>query len=104
MRPRSKGKLRWWAAALIPALAGAWWFATAFEGEGLRQEVAVVRGDLVLRAGVTGTLQAVESNFLGPPQIASSWQFRIAHMVPEGQEDVQGPPVLFFDTRELGAY
>lgn len=100
MKRRSRAKLVWAALALIPVLVGVWWFASAFEGEAAR-EIEVVRGDLLLGVEVTGTLRAVESTFLGPPQGGHSWQFRIAHMAPEGQEVIAGMPVLTFDSSDL---
>ena len=61
----------------------------------------VERGDLVVAVEVTGTLHAVESSALGPPQIRDMWQFKIAMMAEEGKEVTAGQPVLSFDTSEL---
>ena len=61
----------------------------------------VERGDLVIAVEVTGTLHAVESSALGPPQIRDMWQFKIAMMAEEGKEVTAGQPVLAFDTSEL---
>lgn len=61
----------------------------------------VERGDLVIAVEVTGTLRAVESSALGPPQIRDMWQFKIAMVAEEGKEVVAGQPVLAFDTSEL---
>ncbi len=59
------------------------------------------RGDLVVGVEVTGTLRAVDSSALGPPQIRDVWQFKIAMMASEGTEVTTGQPVLAFDTSEL---
>ena len=61
----------------------------------------VERGDLVIGVDVTGTLRAVESSVLGPPQVRDVWQFKIAMMVDEGTEVSAGEPVLGFDPSEL---
>lgn len=61
----------------------------------------VRREDLVLGVEVSGTLDAVESAALGPPQIASLWDYKIAFLAPEGAAVRRGQPVLAFDTSEL---
>ena len=63
--------------------------------------IRVERGDLVIGVDVTGTLRAVESSVLGPPQVHNVWQFKIAMMVDEGTEVSAGEPVLGFDPSEL---
>ena len=40
-----------------------------------------------------GTLRAVESSVLGPPQVRDVWQFKIAMMADEGIEVAEGEPV-----------
>jgi len=61
----------------------------------------VERGDLVIGVDVTGSLRAVESSVLGPPQVRDVWQFKIAMMADEGTEVRAGEPVLGFDPSEL---
>jgi multidrug efflux pump subunit AcrA (membrane-fusion protein) len=61
----------------------------------------VRRDDLVLGVDVTGVLEAVDSDGLGPPPVPELWDFKIARMAPEGQEVEAGAPVLMFDTSEL---
>lgn len=61
----------------------------------------VVRDDLVIEVGLSGTLEAVETSLLGPPQVPEMWNFKIAMMAPEGSEVRAGTPVLGFDTSEL---
>ncbi len=61
----------------------------------------VERGDLVIGVNVTGTLRAVESSVLGPPQVRDVWQFKIAMMADEGTEVTAGQPILGFDSSEL---
>jgi HlyD family secretion protein len=62
---------------------------------------AAARGDLVLSAELTGTLQAIDTSVLGPPQVPETWQFKIASLAPEGADVKTGMPVLAFDTSEL---
>jgi multidrug resistance efflux pump len=59
------------------------------------------RGDLVLTVEVSGVLAAVNSSPIGPPQLADSWDFKIAMLAPEGSDVPAGAPVLGFDTTEL---
>jgi multidrug efflux pump subunit AcrA (membrane-fusion protein) len=63
--------------------------------------VRAERGALVIGVDVTGTLRAVESSVLSPPQIRDVWQFKIAMMADEGTEVKTGQPVLAFDPSEL---
>jgi multidrug efflux pump subunit AcrA (membrane-fusion protein) len=60
-----------------------------------------VRDDLVVGVKVTGTLRAVESTVVGPPQVSGLWRFKIAMMADEGAEVAAGQPVLAFDPSEL---
>jgi HlyD family secretion protein len=57
--------------------------------------------DLVVGVELSGTLEAVESTYLGPPQIASLWDYKISFLAPEGAVVRKGQPVLGFDTSEL---
>lgn len=50
---------------------------------------------------VSGTLRAVESSVLGPPQIGDVWRFKISMMADEGTEVKAGEPILAFDPSEL---
>lgn len=61
----------------------------------------VKREDLVLGVEVSGTLDSVASVSLGPPQIASLWDYKISFLAPEGMTVRQGQPVLGFDTSQL---
>ncbi|MGD8441509.1 MAG: efflux RND transporter periplasmic adaptor subunit, partial [Holophagae bacterium] len=54
-----------------------------------------------IEVDVDGTLQAVESSVLGPPQVRDVWQFKIAMMADEGTDVRAGQPVLAFDPSEL---
>jgi multidrug efflux pump subunit AcrA (membrane-fusion protein) len=90
------------------ALAAAALAAVALAGRGIWALVRVPpgcvrveRGDLVVGVEITGTLRAVESSVLGPPQIRDVWQFKIAMMADEGAEVAAGDPVLGFDPSEL---
>ncbi len=89
------------AALILAALSAGWVvqnrFLMAREGEW----VEVEKGDLVLGIEVTGALEAVDSNRLGPPMIRDMWRFRISMMAPEGSEVKKGQPVLAFDPSQL---
>ncbi|HEX3126500.1 MAG TPA: efflux RND transporter periplasmic adaptor subunit [Thermoanaerobaculia bacterium] len=61
----------------------------------------VRREDLVVGAEVSGTLDAVASVSLGPPQIPELWDYKISFLAPEGATVRQGEPVLGFDTSQL---
>jgi HlyD family secretion protein len=61
----------------------------------------VKKGDLVLTVAVSGTLKAVASEAIGPPQLPRYWSFKIAFLSPEGAEVKAGQPVLRLDTSEL---
>lgn len=63
--------------------------------------VEAERDDLVMGIEASGTLEAIDSFRLGPPQIPNRWDFKISMMAPEGSEVKQGQPVLGFDTSEL---
>ncbi|HEX7182590.1 MAG TPA: HlyD family efflux transporter periplasmic adaptor subunit [Thermoanaerobaculia bacterium] len=87
---------------VLLALLGLW----AFAGRGAagKQEegwAEVKREDLVVGVEVSGTLSALESVALGPPQVEEIWDYKIAFMAPEGMEVQQGQPVLGFDTSTL---
>ncbi|HSP16452.1 MAG TPA: efflux RND transporter periplasmic adaptor subunit [Thermoanaerobaculia bacterium] len=100
------------ARLLRPRVALPLFAAIIFFGAGLsfRNKLAAdrqgewvhpTRGDLVSGVDVTGTLAAVESDTLGPPQLPDVWDFKISMMAPEGSDVKKGAPVLAFDTSEL---
>ena len=93
-------KLRWIAAAAVRLLAGGWWSLRAI-GSDATEWVRVKKDDLVLHVEVTGTLKAVKTDLLGPPQLRQMWQFKIAYLAPEGEEVQAGTKVLAFDASEL---
>lgn len=86
--------------AVIIAAGAAWW---AFGRESAPDTgwVKASTGDLVLGVEVTGMLQAVNSDPIGPPQVPDVWDFKISMMAPEGKDVKAGEPVLGFDTTEL---
>lgn len=96
-------KRLWAVLALVVAasLFGLWAFAAGRAAAPEEEWAEVQRQDLVLGIEVTGTLGAVQSVELGPPQIPNLWDFKIAFLAPEGMEVRQGQPVLGFDTSEL---
>ncbi|HUP66562.1 MAG TPA: efflux RND transporter periplasmic adaptor subunit [Thermoanaerobaculia bacterium] len=65
------------------------------------ESAPVVRGDLIMGVEATGTLSAVVSDRLGPPQIADKFDFKISMMAAEGAEVKAGQPVLGFDVSDL---
>lgn len=92
---------------LVPIAAVALFF---FGGWALRNKLAAdrqgdwveaVRGDVVSGVDVSGTLAAVNSSMLGPPQINDVWEFKVAMLAPEGSDVKKGMPVLGFDTADL---
>jgi HlyD family secretion protein len=100
------------ARLLRPRVALPLFAAIIFFGAGLslRNKLAAdrqgewvhpTRGDLVSGVDVTGTLAAVETDQLGPPQLPDVWDFKISMMAPEGADVKQGQPILAFDTSEL---
>lgn len=93
----------WAVVALVVAAAlfGLWAFGGSRSASAEEEWGQVQRQDLVTGVEVTGTLGAIQSVELGPPQLANSWDFKIAFMAPEGMEVRQGQPVLGFDTSEL---
>jgi HlyD family secretion protein len=63
--------------------------------------VTIQRGDLALGVEVTGELEAVDSDSLGPPLVSGIGEFKVARMAPEGLTIEKGQPALGFDTSEL---
>jgi HlyD family secretion protein len=88
------------ASGVVAVAAAGWW---AFGREALPDTSwgKAERGDLVLTVEVTGTLAAVNSDPVGPPQVPDVWDFKISMMAPEGKDVKAGQPVLGFDTSEL---
>jgi HlyD family secretion protein len=104
LRALAPTRLRAW---LIPIAAvalfffGGWTLRNKLAADRQGEWVSVARGDLVTGVEVAGTLAAVESDTLGPPQIPDVWDFKISMLAPEGTEVKKGRPVLAFDTTEL---
>jgi HlyD family secretion protein len=94
-------KRRWLLLALVLLVPAGWWLNGAVNGEQEIQWAEVKRDDLVLSVEVNGTLRAVESSKFGPPQLRWYWEYKIAHMAPEGEEVAAGTPLLAFDTSDL---
>lgn len=63
--------------------------------------VQIERRDLVLGAGVTGILEAIDPVSVGAPAVPGLWNFRIAFLAPEGSTVRPGQPVVGFDSAEL---
>ena len=82
-------------------ILGAWWLADGLRGEERAEWASVERDDLVIGVEVEGTLRAVDTSSLGPPQIPWIWEYKISMMAPEGDEVKAGSPVVGFDTSEL---
>jgi multidrug efflux pump subunit AcrA (membrane-fusion protein) len=71
-------------------------------GAPVAEDWAVVRReDLVLGVEVSGSLRAVNADFLGPAPIPDMWDFKVSFMAPEGTVVKKGEPVLRFDDSEL---
>ena len=93
-------KLRWVVAILVLLLLGGWWSLRAMTDEST-DWIEAERDDLVLSVEFTGTLKAIDTDLVEPPQLRDMWQFKIAHMAPEGEPVKQGDVVLAFDASEL---
>ncbi|HVT19163.1 MAG TPA: efflux RND transporter periplasmic adaptor subunit [Thermoanaerobaculia bacterium] len=61
----------------------------------------VGREDLVIGVETAGTLAAVDSVPVGPPQIDEVWEYKITFMAAEGSAVRRGQRVLAFDASEL---
>lgn len=94
------GWVRFCGAALLVLGAAGWWTGRASMGD-RADWVDVSRDDLVLAVEVEGTLKALDSEQLGPPQIQDIWDFKISRLVPEGADVKKGEPVLGFDVSDL---
>jgi multidrug resistance efflux pump len=71
-------------------------------GSKVTEDWAVARrDDLVLGVDVTGSLRAVNADFLGPPALPDLWDFKVSFMAPEGVAVKKGEPVLRFDDSVL---
>ena len=95
---------RVWAVLALAAaavLVGMWAFGGSRSAAAEEEWARVQRQDLVVGVEVAGTLSAVQSVALGPPQIDDVWDFKISFLAPEGTEVRQGQPVLGFDTSTL---
>ena len=89
------------ALVLGVALLGFWVAGGGDAAEAEEGWTEVKRQDLVVGVEVNGTLSAVQSVALGPPQLTNVWDFKVAFMAPEGTEIREGQPVLGFDTSDL---
>jgi HlyD family secretion protein len=63
--------------------------------------VVARRDDLKLQVDVSGTMRAVKSDVLGPPDLADVWDFKIASMAPEGATVKKGDVIIGFDDSQL---
>jgi HlyD family secretion protein len=96
--PRGRARI---ALLVAVALGATWWLAAGGENAVDADWVEVRTDDLVLGLEVTGTLRAVDSSQLGPPQIADHWEYKISSLAEEGKEVRRGEPVLGFDATTL---
>lgn len=97
-----RGRRAAFAMGVVGAAALLWVGLVRDPGAGEEGGWAVVRrGDLVLGAELTGTLEAVDSDLLGPPQIPQMWNYKLAYLAPEGAEVAAGTPVVRFDASDL---
>jgi multidrug efflux pump subunit AcrA (membrane-fusion protein) len=88
-------------AAVLLFFFGGWTLRNKLAADRQGEWVEVTRGDVVSGVEVSGTLSAVNSDILGPPQLADVWEFKISMLAPEGLDVKKGRPVLAFDTTEL---
>jgi RND family efflux transporter MFP subunit len=102
MTERTRRRARWVTLAAFVALAAAAvWLAAGAAAQGDAEWATVRRDDLVVGVEVTGTLAAVQSVPVGPPQVEDQWDYKIAFLAPEGSQVRQGQPVVGFDTSGL---
>ena len=85
-------------AVVLAAMLAAWGLAS---GTGAGDWRPVRRGPLVSEVEVTGTLEALNASFLGPPPVNRQWDFKIERMATEGETVEAGQPVLAFDSSDL---
>ncbi len=90
-----------WVATLLAVAAAVWWLTDRGPDTAGVDWVEVRRDDLRLEAEASGTLKAVETIELGPPQVSEIWNYKIARLATEGSQVKAGEPVLGFDTSEL---
>jgi HlyD family secretion protein len=88
-------------AAVLLFFFGGWTLRNKLAADRQGEWVEVTRADVVSGVEVSGTLAAVNSDILGPPQLADVWEFKISMLAPEGLDVKKGRPVLGFDTAEL---
>jgi HlyD family secretion protein len=97
---RSRERARRFGGRSIRAL-----FALALMGCGsldtATEWATIGRGDLTLGVEVTGALEAVHSDRLGPPLVPAVGEFKLSELAPEGSAVEKGQFVLGFDTSEL---
>jgi len=88
-------------AAVLLFFFGGWTLRNKLAADRQGEWVEVTRADVVSGVEVTGTLAAVNSDILGPPQLSDVWDFKISMLAPEGLDVKKGRPVLGFDTTDL---
>jgi len=88
-------------AAVALFLFGGWALRNKLAADRQGDWVEATRGDVVSGVDVSGTLAAVDSSILGPPQIHDVWEFKVSMLAPEGADVKKGAPVVGFDTADL---
>jgi HlyD family secretion protein len=89
------------AASVLAVIIIGGWLAASLPGDAGVDWLDARQDDMVISVEVEGTLQSIDSSFIGPPQIPNTWDYKISFMAPEGQEVAAGEPILGFDTTEL---
>jgi multidrug efflux pump subunit AcrA (membrane-fusion protein) len=82
-------------------LFGGWALRNKLAADRQGDWVDATRSDVVSGVDVSGTLAAVDSSVLGPPQVGDTWEFKVSMLAPEGSDVKKGAPVLGFDTTDL---
>src|SRR6185503_10287792 len=72
--PRLKKTIVIPVAAVLLFLFGGWTLRNKLAADRQGEWVRATRGDLVTGLDVTGTLSAVESDLIGPPQLNNVWE------------------------------
>lgn len=88
-------------AAVALFFFGGWALRNKLAADRQGDWVEASRSDVVTGVDVSGTLAAVDSSVLGPPQIGDVWEFKLSMLAPEGSDVKKGAPVVGFDTSDL---
>jgi len=84
------------ACLTMPLLA-----SLACTGPTSREWSTVTEDSLIVGVEVTGSLKATDSISVGPPNVESTWEFKVAALAPEGEVVKVGDMLVVFDSGDL---